>query len=336
MSEAVSGNISDSKEFTNDEIPPVSEVARPSRRRAVQRMFLKLCGAALTAGVAAPVHARYIEPFALDVTRHEVFLPHLPKEYEGFVIAHLTDLHRGAPTPDSVIQQAITLAQAAQPDVVVVTGDFVERFPEDAEPVAKMLKTLTPRYGIWGCLGNHDYAIDAGLVTAHLEQHCTLKMLRNSATELAPGLWISAIDDIMYGQPDTKAALANVPEDASLIFLTHNPRGVLEVSKRSCVALAGHTHGGQVVLPGFPAPVPSGMNGFPMVAGWGVFGDANLYISRGVGMSSLPIRFNCRPEVALVTLRRGTEVPKTTSDLPGRAVRKAARVARKIWRHVRG
>ncbi|MDX1932258.1 MAG: metallophosphoesterase [Capsulimonadales bacterium] len=326
------------QETDRGEIPVGGEnrEKRLSGRQAARRFFLKLCGAALTAGVAAPVHAHFIEPYALDLTDHEVFLPDLPAACDGLRIAHLTDLHRGAPTPDIVLRQAITRAAAARPDLVVVTGDFVEHFASDARAVAGMLGELTPRYGIWGCLGNHDYREDADAVTADLEKHSALRMLRNGSAEIVPNLHLAAIEDTERGRPDGDAALADVPDGSALIFLTHNPKGVFHVTDRSCLALAGHTHGGQVVVPGFPPPTPSGMEGFPLIAGWGTFDRAQLYVSRGIGMSSLPIRFNCRPEVALVTLRRGDGPPKTGSDLTGRATRKVARVARKLWRKVGG
>ncbi len=268
----------------------------------------------------------------MQVTRHTVFLPDLPTALDGTTLAHLTDLHRGSVTPDGVIAQAVALAQAARPDLVVLTGDFVEASASDAHPLAKLLAPLADApLGVWGCLGNHDYG-DADAVTQMLADGANVKMLRNASDKLAPGLWIAGIEDTLHGKPDAQAALANIPANEAALFLTHNPVGVWNVSARSYLALAGHTHGGQIVVPGLPIPVAPGMDGFPLLAGWGTFDKTRLYVSRGVGMGGFPLRFRCRPEVALMTLRRGKGQPVTAPALGERAARKAMRTARRALR----
>jgi uncharacterized protein len=309
-------------------VPPTKQ----SRRAATRRVFLRLCGAALVAGIGVAADARYIEPHAIETTRHEAFLPDLPPELDGMTVAHLTDLHRGPITPDETIRQALGIVAATQPDLVILTGDFVDAHPDDAEQLAAMIRTelhgTKPRFGLWGCLGNHDYEVSGDAVAAALEQ-AGIQMLRNNAAQPAKGLYIAGIEDTMNGAPDTGAALNGVPADAATIFLTHNPIGVFSVASRKCLVFAGHTHGGQVRIPGMAAHRPPGMNGFPMLEGWGVFDKANLYISRGVGMVALPFRFRCRPEVALITLRRGAGVPKQYPSLTEKAIRKAANAARR-------
>lgn len=311
-------------------VPPVPPTPQQKRRAATRRLFLRLCGAATTVAVAAPVEARYIEPFAVEMTKHDAFLPHLPLDLDGMVVAHLTDVHRGPITPDAVIQQAIARTVAANPDLIIHTGDFVASHPDDATAFAKMLQPLAPRFGSWGCLGNHDYAIDADAIAKAMEAG-GVWMLRNTSAQAVNGLWLAGIEDTLRGRPDAKAALASVKQDAALLFLTHNPVGIWGASGRKCVAFAGHTHGGQILIPGLPTPMPPGMDGFPLVAGWGVFDQAGLYVSRGVGMGMAPLRFRCRPEVALVTLHRGEAAPFTRPGLAGRAARKAVRVAKRAY-----
>lgn len=279
------------------------------RRKATRRMFLRLCGGVLGVSAAAPLEARCIEPYAIETTRHEVFLPDLPAEHDGLTVAQMTDLHRGRCTPDRTIRRAVTAAAAARPDIVVLTGDFVNRDPADAAPLARLLRPLQAPLGVWGCLGNHDYH-DPDHITAALEQGAGVRILRNASAPLAPGLWIAGIEDIVRGRPNSLAALAGVPEKEATVFLTHNPTGVWKVAARPYLVLSGHTHGGQICIPGLPPRVPPGMEGFPLIAGWGIFDRARLYVSRGVGMSMLPMRFACRPEVALITLRRGDAPPR--------------------------
>jgi predicted MPP superfamily phosphohydrolase len=153
-------------------------------------------------------------------------------------------------------------------------------------------------------------------------------MLRNTNHRIAPGLWIAGIEDTVRGNPDTAKALSGIPENAATIFLTHNPVGVWSCSDKPHLVLSGHTHGGQILIPGMTPRLPPGMAGFPLVAGWGLFDQARLYVSRGVGMSMLPLRLRCRPEVAHFTLRRGDLPPYSLPTAAGRVVGKAERVLR--------
>jgi hypothetical protein len=250
---------------------------------------------------------------------------------DGFRLTHLTDFHRGRVTPDDLLAGAVNVAAALRPDAVMLTGDFVDRDHRDATPLARLLRPLTQAapFGVWGCLGNHDYGTDANRVAAALEGEGGVRVLRNDAAPLAPGLWVAGIDDTWRGRADPAAALRRVPGDAATVFLTHNPVGVFGCDRRTCVALAGHTHGGQVCVPGLPPRRPGGMDGFPYVEGWGVFDRARLYINRGVGMSGLPLRLCCRPEIAVFTLRRGDGPPRGPRSLTVRAYDKAVRALKK-------
>lgn len=306
------------------------------RRAATRRVFLKLCGSVLGAGIAAPIDARLIEPYAIEVTRHDVYLPTLPPTLDGITVAHLTDLHRGPITPDSVLEHAVRITQALAPDLIALTGDFVHRDPADADPLARMLAPLRARYGIWACLGNHDYADGPHTVARSLivGTEGRIRFLRNTNADVVRGLYIAGIEDTIYGVPDARAAWQGIPDNAATLYLTHNPTGIHGVAGRSCIALSGHTHGGQILVPGLPIPMPPDMENFPYAAGWGTFGAAHLYISRGVGMGLAPIRFRCRPEIALHVLRRGDSPPRTMPGFSERALRRTARAARAIARRL--
>jgi predicted MPP superfamily phosphohydrolase len=315
-------------------MPLPAHSALSQRRLATRRVFLRLTGTVLGVGAAAAVDARYVEPNAVEVTHHAVFLPELPLELEGTTIAQLTDLHRGHNTPDATIRQAVAAAVALDPDLVVLTGDFVDHDPKDAVPLQEMLKPLHPRLGVWGCLGNHDYHGSAEKVVDYLTADGTVRMLRNENHLLVPGLWIAGIEDLVSGRPDTGKALSGIPGDAATVFLTHNPVGVWSCSDKPHLVLSGHTHGGQICVPGMTPRLPPGMAGFPLVAGWGLFDKARLYVSRGVGMSMLPLRLRCRPEVAFFTLRRGDIPPYALPTAAGRAAGKAERLLRTAAHHL--
>jgi predicted MPP superfamily phosphohydrolase len=307
--------------------------ARARRRSATRRVFLRLCGTTLAAGLGVAADAHVIEPYAIETTRHDAWLPDLPPDLDGMTIAHITDLHRGPVTPDHVLRQALRIVRDVAPDLVAFTGDFVDSQPPDAVQLAAMIREewagFKPEFGLWGVLGNHDYGVSADEVAAAIEK-AGVRILRNASARAAKGLYVAGIEDTLNGEPDHAAALARVPESgAATLFLTHNPTGVFGVARRKCLALAGHTHGGQVRIPGMAPHLPPGMDGFPLVAGWGIFDQARLYVNRGVGMVALPIRFRCRPEVALITLRRGDTPPKQLPGLTEKAIRKATRAARR-------
>lgn len=269
-----------------------------SRPAATRRGFFQLCAGVAAAGFADAL----VEPFALDAVTHEVPLANLPKALDGLKVVQLTDPHRGELTPDSVIRAAVRQAVAWQPDLVVLTGDYVRWDAADTLPFAQLLEPLRPRLGMIAILGNHDYE-DPNRVARTLTEVAGVSMLRNDSLEAAPGLWVSGIEDTWKGAADPATALQKVPEGAALLFLTHNPVGVCCVQDRPCVALSGHTHGGQFRVPGIAPHYPPGMEGFSQIEGWGTYDKARLYISRGIGCTAYPIRLNCPPEVTLFTLR---------------------------------
>lgn len=275
-----------------------SNSPRLRRQAATRRIFFRLCGGV----AAATLGDGLLEPLEIEARTFDVALPNLPAALDGLKVAQLTDPHRGNLTPDVVIQSAVQLAAAWEPDLVVLTGDYVRWDPANTLPFARMLAPLKPRLGIFGILGNHDYE-NPDWVASILTRHARVTMLRNASTELAPGLWVAGIEDTLKGIPDAAVALHSVPEAAALLFLTHNPVGVRYVTQRPCLALAGHTHGGQIRVPGLPPHYPPGMEGFTQIDGWGTYDKARLYISRGIGCTGHRIRLNCPPEVTLFTLR---------------------------------
>ncbi|MBC8138034.1 MAG: metallophosphoesterase [Fibrella sp.] len=297
------------------------------QKRIARRRFFKRLG--ITIGVCAGVYcdARYIEPYRLQISRHTVLLPELPLALDGMVIAQLTDLHYGPVTPTKTIRDAIEAVARENPQLIALTGDFVQGKVAQAVGLAPLLKPLEAApFGVVACLGNHDYPKYSGDGVANaLHDRAGVRVLRNENVTVAPGLTVVGIEDTIRGKPDAVRAFAGASDRAACVFLTHNPVGIWGATRRSCVALAGHTHGGQVRFPGFPAHRPPGMAGFPMIEGWGTFDRAQLFISRGVGLGSVPFRFFCPPEVALITLKRGKGAPETVPDLAGRAINKLSR-----------
>ena len=264
-----------------------------------RRRFLRIGGSLLI----VPTGAALAEPYSLDVTRHDVPLPNLPAALTGLRVVHLTDLHYGRTTPVSTLQETVRATRKLAPDLIVLTGDYVTGSWTHAEPLARLLSALKPRLGMWACLGNHDYVTSSLRVVRALEEVGGVRVLRNDAAEVAPGLWVAGVEDHLRGTPSLAPFANRIPESAACLFLVHEPPGVSMVEGRPWVALSGHTHGGQVRLGGRALHLPPGMAGFPLSAGWGSFGKARLFVSRGIGNTGLAVRLNCAPELALHTLR---------------------------------
>jgi hypothetical protein len=282
-------------------------------------MFCKGLLAALAAYIF--VYTFIVEPARPVVRRVDVPIPDLPPALDGLKIGQLSDLHRGPMMPRSRVERAVALMAAEATDLVALTGDLVSYWPGYAAEYAEILAPLRPRLGIFACTGNHDHWTDPDAVTTALRA-AGVTVLRNQhqlVTDDGAQLCVIGIDDIgvsgisfHHADPadDLPAALANSPlSDVTRVLLVHIPDFVMEpvfareTAHRSIhLVLSGHTHGGQVRLPLVGAPRLPSLYGQLFGGGLVQVAETQVYVSRGAG-SSWPVRFNCRPEVNVLTLR---------------------------------
>ena len=237
----------------------------------------------------------------IEETRHTVTVPYLPESLAGLRMVQLTDLHRSKLTADKVLHQAVELANAAKPDLILLTGDYVTEDTSDITPSAQILSKLQARLGIYAVLGNHDYHAD-GKAVEHALTRNGIQVLPNRSVCLPGGLQIVGLDDDRYKRTDVARAFAQVESAAPTLVLAHNPALVEKVADRECVVFSGHTHGGQIRVPILTARQIRSIGAKHYQAGWYTVGKAKLYVSRGLGQVGLPIRFRCRPEISLFTL----------------------------------
>jgi uncharacterized protein len=292
-------------------IKPLEEYALGSFRLS-RRKFLTgslLAGTAGAYGLAD--YTRHIEPQELSVEHVEIFLPRISPDLDGFKIALMSDFHYGAYI-ESLLKNAVVAANRAEVDVALLTGDFITfhhdhsgRGARDADACGRILSGLTARFGRFAVLGNHDYAPRPELVTESLEAQ-GIHVLRNTASAIHKNnspLWLAGLEDALESDPDIRAALKGVPPTEPTIVLAHEPDYVDEILGYPIdLQLSGHSHGGQVRIPGIGAPVlPLMGEKYPM--GFYRVGPLQLYTNRGLGMISPRIRFNCAPELTLLTLR---------------------------------
>lgn len=271
-----------------------------------RRQFLRLvCGSAAvasTACVTGSLWALLLEPSWLSLEQVRIPLNTLPSYLNGLRIIFLSDLHRGPQVDLLHIRRAVQMAREAAPHLVLLGGDFVTRSATYADSCAQELASLQVPLGVYACLGNHDYWTGPDTVAGALSR-AGVRVLRNEGVEVVDGLWVAGLDDVWEGRPSLDMALKGVPAGATTVLMVHEPDYADEVVADGRVKLivSGHTHGGQVRLPLLGPPIlPYLGQRYP--AGLYTLGDMTLYVSRGVGLISPPVRFNCRPEVTLLTL----------------------------------
>ena len=266
-----------------------------------------LLGAAAAAGAAA-LDAFAIEPGRLEVTRHDLVIDGLPGALEGLTIAHVTDVH--LPRSVHAAQRALEILTVERPDVVLLGGDVAEG-ADTAPALAAFARGARGGLATAAVLGNWEYAAGLGLRRARAAyRQAGVRLLLNASEVVTIGgatVAISGVDDLIWGAPDLRRATAGARGADVRIWLVHEPVLVDAIPPGvdpPDIVLAGHTHGGQVRFPPFGhVVVPPGTGRY--VRGWFRDAPAPLYVSRGIGTSGLNVRFFCRPELPVFTLRRG-------------------------------
>ncbi len=276
-------------------------------RRFGRRGFLKgaaLVGAAGAAGAfPSAAEARHAAPTPEHVTFD---VPGLDPAHHGLRVAQLSDLHVGPRTPAEVVRAAIEEANAFQPDLVVLTGDYLSHSRRELDPMRELLGGLSaPTLAV---LGNHDVWVDPEGAAAALRAH-GYEVLENAWTTVrlrgAP-FTVVGVGDHLTKRDDVRQALKGLTGPTPLV-LAHGPRTAekLQHLDRPTLCLSGHTHGGQINIPIFTPLLLSAIVHEPFLRGrYALDGGVQLYVNRGIGMSGIRVRVNSPPEVTLATLHR--------------------------------
>ncbi|QDU63788.1 putative metallophosphoesterase [Planctomycetes bacterium Pan216] len=262
------------------------------------------------------VYSHQVEPVWLETNVFELPIPHLDERLDGVSILHLTDFHLGDRVAKRHIRQAVDLGQQQACDLIALTGDFVQGGFRHVDPVAEMLSKLSAPLGVYAVLGNHDYAVRnaSGLrlhrglaerVRKSLEDY-GIPVLHNEhrivAKEGAP-LAVAGVADLWSREADLRQALAGLDSETPRVVLAHNPTTIEQLETLRCdLMLSGHTHGGQIDVPGWGRPMLSRkMKGY--AAGLYYHQGGFLYVNKGIGYT-VRFRFRVRPEVAVMRLVR--------------------------------
>ena len=273
-----------------------------------RREFLKVSGAAIAAGLTTTVVYLGVNDERGDLVVKRVSIPieGLHPALEGFTIVQLTDIHIYPITPIEVAEEAVAIANSLKPDLAVLTGDYVWREGEAIFELAPVLAGLNASHGLYAIIGNHDIWEGLDICLAGMRE-AGIPVLINQGltiTEGAGSLYLAGLDDGMSGQPDLEAALRGMPAKAPVVLLMHEPDPADEYSLdgRVSLQLSGHTHGGQVRIKDMPMVLPPLGRKYDL--GLYNINGMWLYVSPGIGEISVPLRYNCPPEVSEFTLVR--------------------------------
>jgi uncharacterized protein len=289
---------------------------------STRRKFLQLGAAGAAMGALAVAgDGTIFEANRPQLTSIEVSLSRLAASWEGFRIVQLSDFHYDEYFSVVPLRKAVDIVNGLQPDLVVLTGDFVTsgwresahsnaaRAVRGIEPCARLLAELRAGLGLFAVLGNHD--LDTGHITAVLQSHA-IPVLRNRCVSFereGERLWLSGVDDVLTGRPDLEVALRGIPPAEPVVLLAHEPDWADYVSRHPVdLQLSGHSHGGQIRIPWVGAPyLPALARKYP----WGLrrIGPLTLYTNAGIGTVRVPARINCPPEITLITLRAASSRP---------------------------
>ena len=255
----------------------------------------------------------WAEGHRFAVNRHRVTLAGLKAPLR---VAHLTDLHFDRWRLERDIQPWLEATGRENPELILITGDFVSRLLplERMQSLANLLGTLSAPLGVWAVMGNHDYQPSSGSVSTPefitLLERKGIKVLNNSNAQVREDLWLAGMDDLTWGTPDLGRTLEGLPQEivsqgVASLLMSHNPDILPKVPAWVGLTLSGHTHGGQVRLPGVETLYNVSRYGERFQMGFTVADQpfelgAKGFVSRGLGTGGFPVRTFCPAELVML------------------------------------
>lgn len=252
--------------------------------------------------IAAFGYGSLIERHWLDITRSDIPLAGRYNHLDGLKIAVMGDFHFDDWGSRRLIASAVKAINAESVDAVVLVGDYISNQVGAMEPLCEELSQLRAKFGTFGVMGNHDcWHFDAAI--PRLLKEAGVRLLRNRAADCGE-FAIAGIDSHWAGHADLKFAVNGLDPEKPVISGWHEP-DTFDFYKdpRTILQVSGHTHGGQVRAPFYgPLLLPEFGRKYP----YGHYrkNDSSLFVTRGIGTLNIPARFLCRPEVAILTMRK--------------------------------
>ena len=250
------------------------------------------------------------EPFRYIIKRYEIMHPNIPRAFDGYCIAFLADLHYGRTSKERFIGKIVRRVNQHNPDLILLGGDYITH-RKYIKPCFEQLGQLKARDGIYGVLGNHDVFESEPESLYHM-RHAGIGYLGNKGQWITRGnqrIKIGGVGDLWTQTQDLSPTVADLEATDYSILVTHNPKYIYEIDENVQIglALAGHTHGGQVkALKYLNKVTPNHINekvGLEYLSGKYTSKNMDIIVSNGIGTAKIPFRFMTPPEVIIITLR---------------------------------
>lgn len=272
----------------------------------------------------------FIEPYILNIENETAKISNLPDSWQGQQIGQISDFQIGLWGDNrDTARRSVAKLIAAQPAVAIISGDFIYHPGKNIQPeietavdiVRPLIEAGIPTYAV---LGNHDYGMSSKTASPKLQEaeklataleSAGIEVLRNESVKLQlpdsnETVYLVGVDSLWANRDNVEQALRDVPENSPRITMMHNPDTFEKFPANSAsLAVAGHTHGGQVRVPGFPqwSWLKFTQKDKVYADGWAKgYGEPGnqLYVNPGIGMSMAPIRLFCPPELTFFTLKK--------------------------------
>ncbi len=260
---------------------------------------------------AAMLQTAMIEPHQVEITHQRIVVGKLPAEFRGFRIVQLSDIHHSPFFGEQEIIEAVGRANDLQPDLTVLTGDYISHSRNYIPGCARALGGLRAPHGVFAVLGNHDHWTDGELMLRSLTAE-GIRVLCNESTRIeraASYIQLAGIDDVMVKRDDLPRALRDTHGGETRILLSHNPAIIREAARAGVdLVLSGHTHGGQInwrLLTGRKDRQTARLwrrSSRRLMRGHAQLGSTQLYVNRGLGTVVVPLRYGCPPEITIIEL----------------------------------
>jgi predicted MPP superfamily phosphohydrolase len=248
----------------------------------------------------------YLEARWIKINKIEIESGEIPKSFDGKRIVFISDIHHGPFLSIERVEKLVKQINDLQPDIIILGGDYVHRETKYIKPFFDEIEKLNPKMGIFAVLGNHDHWEDAEL---------TMKMMNRNGIKICDNqsYWvkiekdsikIGGVGDLWEDIQIIDSTIFDVKKQDFCILISHNPDYIENIKTNKIdLTLSGHTHGGQITLFGFWAPILPSEYGQKYRYGLKTFGNMNSYISSGIGTITPALRFFCRPEIVLIGLK---------------------------------
>lgn len=279
-------------------------------RRLFLRRSIQLGAAVAGVGTTA-LACGFWEAAHIRVSRSLIAIPNLPKSFEGKTIGVLADLHHGPYVGIGFIREAVRLANSLKPDLFALLGDYAHQgrlTDVELPPCVEALSQLKAPLGVYSVPGNHDMLRQGAVYRECIAATPLTDLTNTSMKVIANGesIWLAGVDELWWGKPDLPKALVGIPEDSAVVLLSHNPDFAEEnPDPRVGLVLSGHTHGGQVYLPGLNSRWIPSRYGMKYRQGLVQGPASQVFVSRGLGEAGIPLRINVPPEINMITLVKG-------------------------------